>query len=153
MRSRWDIEHVTDISAPIELAWDHLVDIDHWDWNHWTRLEAEEVKTGVKGKLTAPVNGDDQKWETLDFEFESVRSDDHVMAWFGKVGPGGCLFRGTHTMKLKKTSEKTTQLIHTEAFGGLLPMLGLGLPYKKLNENYLKINMAFKDYVEAKANA
>jgi hypothetical protein len=56
-------------------------------------------------------------------------------------------------MKLKKTSEKTTQLIHTEAFGGLLPMLGLGLPYKKLNENYLKINMAFKDHVEAKANA
>lgn len=32
-------------------------------------------------------------------------------------------------------------------------MLGLGLPYKKLNANYLKVNLAFKDYVEAKTKA
>ena len=150
MPSRWDIKHVTDINAPIEQAWDHLVDIDNWDWNLWTRLEAAEVKAGTKGKLKASVNGDDRKWETFDFEFGPVVRDDHIMTWFGKVGPKGSLFQGYHTMELQKTGDKTTRLIHKEVFGGLLPLLGLGLPYKKLNENYLKMNMAFKDYVEAK---
>ena len=153
MRSRWDIKHVTVINVPIEEAWIHLIDIDNWDWNEWTRLEAAEVKTGAKGTLTAPVNGDDQKWKSFAFEFGPVESDNHVMTWFGKVGPGGCLFQGYHTMELPKNYDKTSRLIHKEVFGGLLPMLGLGLPYKKLNENYLKTNIAFKNYVEAKANA
>ena len=152
MRSRWDIKHTTEINAPIEQAWDHLVDINNWDWNKWTRLEASEVKTGSKGKLRASINGD-QKWETYDFEFGPVGREDHILAWFGKVGPGGCLFQGYHTMELQKTGENTTRLIHKEVFGGLLPMLGLGLPYKKLNANYLKVNLAFKDYVEAKTKA
>jgi hypothetical protein len=63
MMSRWDISHTTDIDAPIELAWDQLVDINSWDWNLWTRLEADEVKTGTRGKLKAPIKGEDREWE------------------------------------------------------------------------------------------
>jgi hypothetical protein len=34
-------------------------------------------------------------------------------------------------------------------FSGLLPILGIGLPYKKLDRNYLLMNEALKAHVEA----
>jgi hypothetical protein len=151
MPSRWDIKHTTDIDAPIDLAWDHLIDINHWDWNLWTRLEATDVKAGTKGKLKANYKGDNEGWDTYDFEFGPIDEEDHIMTWFGKIGPGGCLFSAYHTMQLQKVDDRTTRLVHKESFRGLLPALGLGLPFKQLNENYLKMNEAFKIYVEAKA--
>ena len=149
MLSRWDISHTTDINAPIELAWDQLVDINSWDWNLWTRLEADEVKAGIKGKLKAPVKGEDREWETFGFEFGPISRNDHILTWFGKVGPGGFLFHGYHTMQLERIDDTRTRLIHKEVFRGLLPALGYGLPYKLLKENYLKANLAFKRHVEA----
>jgi hypothetical protein len=53
-------------------------------------------------------------------------------------------------MELEKIDETTTRLVHKEVFSGLLPALGMGLPYKQLKENYLKMNNAFKTYVETK---
>lgn len=52
-------------------------------------------------------------------------------------------------MQLEKLSEGTTRLTHKEKFSGLLPLLGVGLPYKKLDSNYLKMNLALKEHVEA----
>eukprot|EP00545_Synedropsis_sp_CCMP1620_P014880 CAMPEP_0119004058 /NCGR_PEP_ID=MMETSP1176-20130426/927_1 /TAXON_ID=265551 /ORGANISM="Synedropsis recta cf, Strain CCMP1620" /LENGTH=135 /DNA_ID=CAMNT_0006955727 /DNA_START=189 /DNA_END=596 /DNA_ORIENTATION=+ len=134
---------------PIDQVWARLVDTDNWDWNLWTRLETSEVKAGNKGKLQACYKGDDAKWETFDFTFGPV--DKYGLTWIGSVGPRGILFYGVHTMRLEKIDETTTRLMHTEEFSGLLPKLGWGLPYKQLNENYLKMNNAFKTYVEAKA--
>jgi hypothetical protein len=149
MGSRWNIKHSTEINKPIDQVWARLVDIDHWDWNHWTRLEASEAKTGNKGTLKACYKGDDVKWETFDFSFGPV--GDHTLTWIGSVGPNGFLFYGYHTMKLEKIDATTTRLVHTETFSGLLPALGMGLPYKQLDENYLKMNNGFKTYVEARA--
>lgn len=145
--SRFNIQHVTEIKAPIDKVSDQLLDIAHWDWNLWTKLDALEAKTGVNGKLKACYEGDDVAWETFDFTFGPV--DEYLLTWIGSVGPWGMLFHGYHTMKLEAIDAKTTRLTHTEVFAGLLPMLGLGLPYKKLDENYLKMNNAFKAHVEA----
>merc|ERR1712226_436712 len=101
------------------------------------------------GKLKASYEGDDQ-WQTFDFTFGEVDHTAHSMNWFGKVG-GGWLFSGDHTMSLEVIEEgKKTRLIHTEKFGGILPALGLGLPYKTLNRNYLLMNNSLKEFVEKK---
>mmetsp|Transcript_22638 Transcript_22638/g.31606 ORF Transcript_22638/g.31606 Transcript_22638/m.31606 type:complete len:158 (+) Transcript_22638:855-1328(+) len=145
------IEHITEIQAPIEKVWGVLVDIQDWKWNKWTRLKAEKAEEGVQGKLEYSVDGN-EKWETADFTFGGV--DNYSLTWFGSLGPTGCLFHGYHTMKLepiKNTGDFTspqTKLIHTENFSGILPRLSLGLPYDKLDRNYLLINEALKKFVE-----
>ena len=146
--SRFDIEHVTIINCPVDKVWESLIAIDDWEWNLWTRLEAAEAKTGVAGKLKACYEGDNVEWKTFDFVFGHVSPEQHILTWQGSVGPGGCLFQGVHTMQLKAIDENTTRLEHSEKFNGLLPQLGLGLPYERLNENYLKMNEALKAHVE-----
>ncbi|GFH55166.1 hypothetical protein CTEN210_11642 [Chaetoceros tenuissimus] len=144
------IEHITDIEAPIDVVWKVLFDVNDWEWNKWTRLEANSIPAeGVKGNLNASYDGNDE-WETFDFNFGEVSSKDYILQWLGSVGPSGCLFSGVHTMELEVISEHKTRLIHSEKFGGLLPALGLGLPYETLDRNYLLMNESLKKFVETK---
>jgi hypothetical protein len=149
--SRWNISHKTEIKAPIDVVWAALIDIDDWKWNKWTRLEADEATEGRKGKLKASYEGNDE-WLEFDFFFGKISEEDHVMTWKGSVGPGGCLFHGNHAMSLEVLDDNnnTTLLHHTEEFSGLLPRFGMGLPYQKLDRNYLLMNEGLKKYVESK---
>jgi hypothetical protein len=147
--SRWNISHTTDIDAPIDAVWTALIDIDDWEWNRWTKLKAAEASTGTPGQLKASYEGNDQ-WESFDFTFGEVSEEDHILTWLGRVGPNGCLFNGQHTMQLEPLDSQTTRLKHTERFGGLLPRLGLGLPYKILDRNYNFMNVELKKHVENK---
>lgn len=148
--SRWDISHTTDINAPMDVVWAELINIDDWEWNKWTRLEAEGApREGLPGELKASYDGDGE-WKTFQFKFGEVNDKDHVLTWSGKVGPNGFIFSGRHTMRLKPLNEYTTRLHHEERFAGVLPALGLGLPYKTLNRNYLLMNVGLKAHVEAK---
>jgi hypothetical protein len=150
-RPNQKIEHVTIIDAPLTTVWKTLLDVNDWRWNKWTRLEAGVPAVGLKGTLRACYEGDDKDWQTFTFEFAEVDSDSHILAWKGSLA-GGCLFSGYHTMKLEEVSEnKTTRLIHTEVFGGLLPALWLGLPYVKIDRNYRLMNEALKEHVERSA--
>jgi hypothetical protein len=146
--SRWNIEHVTNINVPIDVAWKALVDIDNWEWNLWTRLDAPDAKTGVPGKLRARYEGDADDWKTFDFCFGEVSEEKHLLAWQGSIA-GGVLFSGKHHMRLTELEPgKSCRLEHVEIFSGLLPMLGLGLPYKTLDRNYLLMNEALKKTLE-----
>jgi hypothetical protein len=142
------IKHSTIIDAPIETVWKDIVDTSYWSWNRWTRLETDSAPTeGLQGKLKACYDGNDQDWQSFDFEFAQVDPRRHVLAWQGKV-LGGLLFKGYHTMQLEAIDAKQCKLIHTEVFGGLLPMLRLGLPYPKLDRNYRLMNESLKRHVE-----
>jgi hypothetical protein len=146
--SRHNILHETIIDAPIDKVWEALVDVDDWKWNKWTRLESPAgAKKGQKGKLKASFEGDDT-WETFDFNFEQVDDRRHLLEWQGSVA-GGLLFQGRHHMRLEVVGPNQTRLEHKEQFRGLLPALGLGLPYKTLDRNYLWMNEALKAHVEA----
>ena len=147
---RQNIEHITDINAPIQDVWDALVDLKSWEeWNRWTTLEASEARTGVQGKLHACYNGDGKDLRTFDFAFSEVDPNKSKIVWSGRVA-GGFLFKGEHSINLQFVNNSTTKLVHKESFGGLLPALGLGLPYKTLDRNYLLMNKAMKKYVETK---
>ena len=126
-----------------------MIAIDDWEWNRWTKLKATAPVEGTKGKLMASYEGDDQ-WQTFDFVFGPVSESSHLLTWMGSVGPSGCLFSGYHTMQLEALNEKQTKLIHKEKFGGLLPMVGLGLPFKTLARNYRLMNESLKKTVEKK---
>jgi hypothetical protein len=147
--SRWNISHTTDIDAPIDAVWKALIDINDWEWNKWTKLVAKEAVTGSCGTLKASYEGDDT-WETFDFQFGEVSEEKHLLTWTGSVGPSGCLFTGHHTMQLEVIDSNKTRLIHEDRFGGLLPLFGMGLPYKTLDRNYLFMNEELKKYVERK---
>ncbi|KAL7527274.1 hypothetical protein ACHAXR_001873 [Thalassiosira sp. AJA248-18] len=145
-----DIAHETTINAPVEKVWKELIAIDDWNWNRWTKLKAAANPTeGGKGKLLASYEGDDE-WKEFDFQFGKVSESEHLLTWLGSVGPRGCLFSGYHTMQLEAMDGGVTKLIHREEFGGLLPRLGLGLPYKTLDRNYLLMNESLKQCVEEK---
>merc|ERR1712241_1615983 len=109
---------------------DALLNINDWNWNKWTRLEVTQcgsnddktvipIKAGLKGKLRACYEGNDENWKSFEFEFAEVNHDNHTLAWMGSVGPCGFLFHGYHVMRLEKIEGKgrkmTTQLIHTLA--------------------------------------
>lgn len=148
------IEHITEIHIPIEEVWGALIDIEDRSWNKWTRFEADKAEEGIKGKLLASVEGNDE-WEYFDFVFGEI-DPKNSLSWYGSVGPFGCLFYGYHTMRSETieredgSSTSHTRLIHTENFSGILPRLGLGLQYDKLDRNYLLINEALKTFVEGK---
>mmetsp|Transcript_18795 Transcript_18795/g.54121 ORF Transcript_18795/g.54121 Transcript_18795/m.54121 type:complete len:175 (+) Transcript_18795:135-659(+) len=154
------IEHITRIQAPIETIWSALIDVHDWSWNKWTKLEIEasqQPKEEMQGKLRASYEGNDE-WETFDFTFGEIVSGpkEYVLTWRGSVGPSGCLFRGNHSIRLVEENAnhtngmKWTKLVHLEHFGGILPALGLGLPYETLDRNYLLMNEALKEFVEGK---
>ena len=147
--SRWDIKHTTDLNVPVDVAWKALVDLKSWEkWNLWTVLDAPEAKKGTSGKLRACYEGNDADWQTFDFQFADVSSEKHLLAWRGSV-LGGLLFSGQHHMRLMELEGgESCRLEHVEVFGGLLPMLGLGLPYKKLDRSYLLMNEALKKHLE-----
>mmetsp|Transcript_34957 Transcript_34957/g.41741 ORF Transcript_34957/g.41741 Transcript_34957/m.41741 type:complete len:154 (-) Transcript_34957:231-692(-) len=148
--SRYNISHSTLIQAPLNEVWKELIAIDDWGWNRWTKLKAEEAPVeGARGKLLASYEGDGQ-YKEFDFVFGPVSESEHLLTWMGSVGPKGCVFSGYHTMRLEAITESETNLIHKEKFGGILPQLGLGLPYKTLNENYLLMNESLKKCVEEK---
>jgi hypothetical protein len=159
--SRYSIRHETEIEAPIEFVWKALFDLDDWKhWNKWTLLSTRVPGTtpseGVSGILKACYDGNDKNWQTFDLIFgEILHGDDErnkhcrLLTWRGSVA-GGCIFSGHHTMFLDRMSTTHTKLIHAEVFGGVLPILGFGLPYKKLDQNYLLMNESFKAYVEQK---
>jgi hypothetical protein len=176
MPSRWNMEDVTIIDAPIDMVWDALYDIDDWKWNAWTRLAVvganqqeqqqqqqqqsqastkNKPQENFKGKLLACYKGDDQQWEVFDCVFGPVSVDDHLLTWMGSVGPRGCLLHSYHTMQLfamdgdDNNNNNKTRLVHKEVFGGLLPALGVGLPYKQLNRNFLKMSVALKNHIES----
>ncbi|KAL7550277.1 hypothetical protein ACHAWF_013515 [Thalassiosira exigua] len=143
------ISHETTIDAPVDEVWKELIAIDGWEWNRWTKLQAEAPKEGVRGKLLASYEGD-EVWKEYDFRFGRVSESEHLLTWTGSVGPRGCLFSGCHTMRLEAIGDRT-RLLHRERFGGLLPMLGLGLPYKTLDRNYLLMNESLKKFMEKSA--
>eukprot|EP00579_Thalassiosira_antarctica_P007363 CAMPEP_0201882600 /NCGR_PEP_ID=MMETSP0902-20130614/14299_1 /ASSEMBLY_ACC=CAM_ASM_000551 /TAXON_ID=420261 /ORGANISM="Thalassiosira antarctica, Strain CCMP982" /LENGTH=148 /DNA_ID=CAMNT_0048411173 /DNA_START=114 /DNA_END=560 /DNA_ORIENTATION=+ len=147
--SRFNISHETIINAPVDRVWKELIAIDDWNWNRWTKLKAETPTEGVKGKLLASYEGD-EVWKEFDFQFGRVSESEYLLTWIGSVGPKGCLFSGNHTMQLERMNENETRLIHREEFGGALPKIGLGLPYKTLDRNYLLMNESLKQCVEKK---
>ncbi|VEU41114.1 unnamed protein product [Pseudo-nitzschia multistriata] len=161
------IHHETIIDAPIELAWAALVDVEDWSWNKWTRLELPEGEgppsPGKTGTLRACYEGDDRSWESFGFEFAAVddgsgsgkhKGNRRTLAWKGSVGAFGpfCLFRGYHSVSLEEAADGSgrTLLVHKEDFGGLLPALRMGLPYKTLDRNYRLMNESLRDFVEAR---
>lgn len=154
--SRHNIFHKTIIDAPIDIVWKELIAIDDWKWNRWTKLKttngAPPVE-GTSGTLMASYEGND-KWQEFDFVFGPVSESSHILTWQGSVA-GGCLFSGYHTMQLEEQADadgnQTTLLIHKEIFGGLLPMFGIGLPFKTLNRNYRLMNESLKETAEKKS--
>jgi len=146
------IEHITTIAAPIDVVWKSLVNVQDWTWNQWTRLDigTQTPVNGLKGKLKACYEGNDKDWQTFDFEFAEVNAKNYILAWKGSV-LGGCLFSGYHTMRLESIDGTGTRLIHTEVFGGLLPLLKLGLPYTTLDRNYRLMNESLKNHIEKQA--
>ena len=79
-----------------------------------------------------------------------MNAKNHTLAWKGSV-LGGWLFSGYHTMRLESIDGTGTRLIHTEVFGGLLPLLKLGLPYTTLDRNYRLMNESLKNHIEKQA--
>jgi len=130
-------------------VWKELIAIDDWTWNRWTKLKAESPQEGVRGKLLASYEGDEH-WNEFDFQFGTVSESKYLLTWKGSVGPRGCLFSGYHTMELEPLNADETKLVHKEKFGGILPKLGVGLPYKTLRSNYLLMNEALKNHMETK---
>mmetsp|Transcript_732 Transcript_732/g.1621 ORF Transcript_732/g.1621 Transcript_732/m.1621 type:complete len:181 (-) Transcript_732:512-1054(-) len=148
------IHHETLIYATIEDVWRALFDVNDWEWNKWTRLDAGTPATGLQGTLRACYEGNDKDWQEFPFEFAEVSRENFLLAWKGSVGPfDGCLFRGYHTMRLERISKSTTKLVHTEVFGGILPFLRMGLPYTKLDRNYRLMNEALKAHVESNSTS
>jgi hypothetical protein len=138
-----------DIDAPIERVWELLLDLESWkEWSKWTVLEGLIPITGAHGTLAASFDGDD-KWQRYPMYFIEVSPEKYFLNWGGSVA-GGCLFKGDHHIQLTKNKDGITHLEHNEDMTGLLPALGVGMPYAKVAENYAKMNAAFKSYVVAK---
>jgi len=105
----------------------------------------------VKGTLHASFDGNGI-WKTFPFSFGEIDPARHLLSWQGAVA-GGLVFSGRHHMRLETVAPGWTRLEHNEVFGGLAPLLGFGLPYKKLDRNYRLMNEALKDKCEGRDRA
>jgi len=131
------------------------------DDKNWKTYDFEFGTIIVNGIPVMKMAGEGRPIDSnQDTKAPSEEEGCYLLTWKGQVGPGGFLFSGHHTMRLedvpvdgKKGQGKRkskTKLIHEETFGGLLPMLGCGLPFAILNRNYRLMNEALKEHVEKK---
>jgi hypothetical protein len=142
--NRWNSSHTTAINAPISVVWDSLSDIHSWEWNQWVRLDAQVVSSGVAGKAKVS-NGKKRRWRVKDFAFGEVARDNFTFSWTTDLGMCKC----TNTMRLIPVGDKKALLTHIQTFHGVLPTLGLVLPFKKLKSYPFCMNEALKNHVES----
>lgn len=141
------IRHETDIAAPADAVWAILVDMTNWHtWNAYTTFEALEVKAGATVTLRFSVDGDG-KSQTASCTLHEVDADKLILRWGGGLGP---LLQGNHWLRLERRGSNTCRLFHGEDFTGLLPALNVGLPYAKLDRNYLLMNEALQARAEGR---
>ena len=99
------------------------------------------------GVLYACFEGDNV-WKQYDITFTSVDADKHILRWGSQIG-AGYVFSGDHHIGLTRISDTETRLENYDVFGGALPVMGMGLPYGKLDRNYKRMNEALKLKLES----
>mmetsp|Transcript_53991 Transcript_53991/g.96695 ORF Transcript_53991/g.96695 Transcript_53991/m.96695 type:complete len:153 (-) Transcript_53991:341-799(-) len=144
------IRQEIDIDASIEDVWAVVSDLANWgSWSKWTWFEDVESKSGTTATLVVSFDGDEKLKRYAGTEIVAVDGEQFFLNWCGTVPCG--LFHGNHWIQLIKVTESKTLVQHYEDFSGILPALGIGMPYKKVKRNYGLINKALKAKVEAKA--
>eukprot|EP00282_Hemiselmis_andersenii_P023900 CAMPEP_0172020944 /NCGR_PEP_ID=MMETSP1041-20130122/13453_1 /TAXON_ID=464988 /ORGANISM="Hemiselmis andersenii, Strain CCMP439" /LENGTH=149 /DNA_ID=CAMNT_0012676245 /DNA_START=89 /DNA_END=538 /DNA_ORIENTATION=- len=141
------VRHEVTINAPIAAVWKEVIDLPGWKkWSKWTVLEGMDTAQVGPATLQASFDGDGV-WKKFACNIAEVDHASYLLRWTGKVA-GGCLFDGNHWMSFKETSPGVTTMYHCEDFNGMLPALGIGMPFKKVDANYLKMCQALKAHVE-----
>jgi len=147
---RWE----TEIAAPIDRVWEALLDFDSWsEWSEWTVFEGVEqpAQSGSTGTLVVHFDGKGSAEQRYPFSFKEIDGEQHLLNWHGSV-LGGYLFYGNHWMRLKEgpstDGQPMTILEHGEDMMGLLPALGLAMPYAKVRRNYKLMNEELKSFIE-----
>ena len=143
--SRWNNEFETLINAPAHIVWEALVDIRSWDWSKNMRLYAKCVKTGEPGIMKERLYYGKKRSKVVNFVFNEVNRKDLTISWCARM----FFSRSIHTLQLVPIDKKTTLLRHIHKLRGVLPCLGIGLPYKKMNQNSLCMNESLKNHVES----
>mmetsp|Transcript_4518 Transcript_4518/g.8626 ORF Transcript_4518/g.8626 Transcript_4518/m.8626 type:complete len:196 (-) Transcript_4518:263-850(-) len=136
--------HTITIDAPIELVWKVLTDLDHWQWNKWTRLEAQDASIGAFGKMKTSMDGIGH-WKTYPLMIEEISDKKKLFSWKVQLEKFGLAVEShriqlsdeweTKTSKCEETkSVRKTKLEYKIIYSGFLSVLGLIEPKRKRNE-------------------
>lgn len=144
VKIRQDIE----IDASITDVWAVVSDLGNWSsWSKWTWFEDVESRSGTTATLVVSFDGNEKLTRYAGTKIVAVDGENFFLNWRGTVPCG--LFYGNHWIQLIKVTDNKTLVQHYEDFSGMLPALGIGMPYKKVERNYGLINNALKARVEA----
>lgn len=113
------IHTTTLIDAPAEVVWNVITDLDHYrDWNPFITELAGDLRVG--GRLQATFTLANRKPRTFT-PTVTVLEPGRRLTWVGRLAVPR-LFDAEHTIAIEPRSGRT-ELLHTEHFRGLLPLM------------------------------
>lgn len=144
-----EIKTEIDISAPAEKVWDILMDINNWQqWNPIINQASGIAAAG--SKLTITMKGKEgkngPKYMPVIINFDAP----NLFQWRAKM-MAGFLFTNDKIFELKEI-DSGTQLIHKEAFGGILVPMFWGNLQQHVPAMLDAMNEALKKSVESSSN-
>lgn len=135
------------INAPAKLVWEILTDFEQYpQWNPFIKSIKGDVKVGSKivARIEPPgAQGMTFKPKVLAFTPEKE------FRWLGNlIIPG--LFDGEHSFILRANENKTTTLIQSEKFKGILVPLFRKMLDNNTIQGFQQMNEKLKERAEAK---
>jgi hypothetical protein len=109
-----EIRSEIEIQAPAERVWNVLVDFQKYgEWNPFVFHVIGEPKLGEKIKISVRTpRGKERNYEPRITIFDIG----HELRWVGK----SLLLHGEHVFLLESTGSRSSRLLHSEVFSGLL---------------------------------
>lgn len=108
-----------EIEAPIERAWDILMDVERYgEWNPFTARVKTDFEIGSPVHLYATLGPVKLKQTE---RIEAVRRP-HLLVWSTKIGARALLF-AWREQRLERLDERRCRYVTTDAFSGLLTPL------------------------------
>ncbi|WP_420633629.1 SRPBCC domain-containing protein [Candidatus Palauibacter sp.] len=134
-----------DIDAPIERAWDILMDVERYgEWNPFTPRVATDFELGSRVDLYAMIGPVALK------QVERIESVDrpHLLAWSTKIGHR-FLLSALREQRLEALGETRCRYLTTDAFAGLLAPLVMLLFGNLVRRGFNDVARGLKAHAEA----
>ena len=133
-----------EIQAPIERAWDILVDVERYgEWNPFTTRVETDFEIGSPVDLYVTLGPLKLK------QLERIEAVDRprLLAWSTKMG-GGILLSALREQRLERLDEGRCSYVTTDAFTGILTPLVMLLFGRMVRRGFNSVAWALKRHAE-----
>ncbi len=139
------VEAATPIEAPVEKAWEVLIDTDAYgSWNPFVRRIDGRLIVGEHIEVDLQLQG--RKLQTMKPRLVTVEPG-RSFEWLGHIGPRG-VFDGRHRFEVRPAGDARCELVQSEVLSGAMVPFFKKMLTGPTPDAFIALNEAFKKRVE-----